>query len=101
MFVLIYISLFVAKMCGMQDLSSPTRDRTCVPTLGTQSINHWTTREVPNLYCFHTCFSSLDMASFTSLSVFIVADLKSLSGRSNVWIFLRRISVDFCCKLDI
>ena len=52
------------------------------------------------------------MASFTSLSIFVVADflffiffvvadLKSLSGRSSVWVFLGRISVDFCCKLDV
>ena len=31
---------------GMWDLSSPTRDSPCA--LGAQSLNHWTTREVPN-----------------------------------------------------
>ena len=34
---------------GMWDLSSPTRDRTCTPCSGRQSLNHWTTREVPPL----------------------------------------------------
>ena len=37
-----------ATPCGMWDLSSPTRD--CEPillALGTWSLNHWTTREVP------------------------------------------------------
>ena len=28
--------------------SSPTRDRTRVPGIGRQSLNHWTTREVPD-----------------------------------------------------
>ena len=32
---------------GMWYLSSPTRDRTCTPCIGRQSLNHWTTREVP------------------------------------------------------
>ena len=33
----------------MQDLSSPTRDRTCVPRIGRQILNHWTPREIPVL----------------------------------------------------
>ena len=32
--------------CGIWDLSSPTRDGTCAPALGVQSLNHWTSREV-------------------------------------------------------
>ena len=31
----------------MWDLSSPTRDQTCVPCIGRQILYHWTTREVP------------------------------------------------------
>ena len=33
----------------MWDLSSPTRDPTCVPCIRRQVLNHWTTREVPLL----------------------------------------------------
>ena len=33
----------------MWDLSSLTRDWTCTPCIGTQLLNHWTTREVPKL----------------------------------------------------
>ena len=33
--------------CGLQDLSSPTRDWTCVPAVEALSPNHWTTREFP------------------------------------------------------
>ena len=29
--------------CGMWDLRSLTRDRTCVPCIGRQILNHWTT----------------------------------------------------------
>ena len=32
---------------SMRDLSSPTRDRTCVPCIVRQILYHWTTREVP------------------------------------------------------
>ena len=31
----------------MWDLSSPTRDQTCVSCIGRQIPDHWTTREVP------------------------------------------------------
>ena len=34
---------------GMWSLSSPTRDRTRTPCIGRQSLNHWTTREVPHM----------------------------------------------------
>ena len=34
---------------SMWDLSSPTRDQTCVPCIGRWILNHRTTREVPNI----------------------------------------------------
>ena len=34
---------------SMWDLSSPTRDRTHNPCIGRWSLDHWTTREVPEL----------------------------------------------------
>ena len=34
---------------GMWDLSFPTRDWTATPFIGRQSLNHWTTREVPHI----------------------------------------------------
>ena len=33
---------------GTWDPSSLTRDRTCVPCIGRQILNHWTTREIRN-----------------------------------------------------
>ena len=32
---------------SMWDLSSPTRDGTCVLCIARQILNHWTTKEVP------------------------------------------------------
>ena len=32
--------------CGMWDLRSPAGDQTCIPYIGRQILNHWTTREV-------------------------------------------------------
>ena len=32
---------------GMWNLSSLTRDQTCTPCIGRQSLNHWTATEVP------------------------------------------------------
>ena len=36
----------------MGDLSSSTRDQTYSPCVGRQSLNHWTTKEVPPKYIF-------------------------------------------------
>ena len=40
------LSFFLATPCGMWNLSSPTRDGTCVPCNGRRVLNHWTTKEV-------------------------------------------------------
>ena len=56
---------FLAVPCGMQDLSSPTGIKPEPPAVEAQSLNCWTTREVPyhiffihssvdrHLGCFH------------------------------------------------
>ena len=38
---------FLAAPHGMWDLSSPTKDQTHIPCIGRQSLNHWTSREIP------------------------------------------------------
>ena len=44
----LFVYLFIlATVLGMRDLSSLTRDGTHVPYTAVQSLNHWTTREVP------------------------------------------------------
>ena len=43
-----FIFIFLAMPCGMQDLSSPTRETEPVPpALEAWSLNHWTARGVP------------------------------------------------------
>ena len=44
----LYTSFLTDPQC-LPDLTSPTRDRTCVPAVEAQSPNHWTTREAPPL----------------------------------------------------
>ena len=46
-----FLSVFVftyilATSCGLWDFSSSTTDQTHAPAVGTQSLNHWTPREV-------------------------------------------------------
>ena len=48
------ISLLLFMFCGFGheargDLSSPTRNWTCTSCIGRQNLNHWTTREAPDL----------------------------------------------------
>ena len=47
---LLPISVLVIWLQGMWDLSSLTRDQTCTPCTGRQSLNHWTTREAPDSF---------------------------------------------------
>ena len=46
--ILLLFYVLVFWLQGMWDLSSPTRDWILTPCIGRQSLNHWTTREVPS-----------------------------------------------------
>ena len=46
-------------MHAMWELSSLTRDRTCIPCIGRQTLNHWTTREGPLTYFYAAYFPNL------------------------------------------
>ena len=51
--ILVVFSLSVlAALCSIEGLRSPTRDETCAPVLGVQSLNHWATREAPLFISF-------------------------------------------------
>ena len=61
----IYVFIFLAMPHGLQDLGSPTRDRTRATAVKAPSPKHWTAREVPkSLNCdgiiffffYHLCF---------------------------------------------
>ena len=45
--ILLLFYVLVLWLRGMWNLSSPTRDQTCIPCIGRRSVHHWTTREVP------------------------------------------------------
>ena len=44
--LLFYVMVFWPG--GMWNLSSPARDRTHTPCMGSRGLNHWTAREVPD-----------------------------------------------------
>ena len=48
--LLLYVLVFWPQ--DMWDLSSSTRDQTCTPCFGRQSLNHCTSREVPPVLGF-------------------------------------------------
>ena len=52
--LLFYVLVFWPH--GMWDLSTPTRDQTLTPCTGSQSLNGWTTREVPQHEVFFLCY---------------------------------------------
>ena len=54
--ILLLFCVLVFWPRGMWDLSSPTRDQTCTPCIGRQSLNHWTAREVPEKNFFSRVF---------------------------------------------
>ena len=51
--LLFYVLIFWPR--GMWDLSSPTRNQTRAPCIVRQSLNHWTTREVPIVFIMCVC----------------------------------------------
>ena len=71
--VLLLFYVLVFWLRGMWNLSSPTRDRTCTPCIGRQSLNHWTMREVPDLFnvasrLFSSCCTCFCWTSISVLS---------------------------------
>ena len=47
-----FLSFFLLAMpCSLQDLSSPTRERTQATAVKAPSPNHWTAREFPDCFC--------------------------------------------------
>ena len=64
--------------CSMWDLSSLTRDQTCISSIGRWILNHWTTREVPvhlfllsPLFQLHMFESKWKCWSFSSVWLFV------------------------------
>ena len=63
--------------------SSPVRDRTPVPCTGTQSLHHWTSREIPNPYKVLVAKSCLTLT--TPWAVACQAPLSMEISRQEYW----------------
>ena len=57
---------------GMWDLISPTRDQTCIPCIGTQSLNHSTMGKFPRffLYAYNKIFVILWLFNYLTTNHF-------------------------------
>ena len=60
-----FFFIFLAEPLGLQDLSSPTRDRTQAPTVKAQGLNHWAAREFPTNNIFVSIFLEINSLIFT------------------------------------
>ena len=49
----LFFNFWLHPLHGMWYLGSPTRDGTCAPCIGRQSLNHWTDREVPRRQIYY------------------------------------------------
>ena len=71
---------------GIWDPSSPTRDWTCTPCVGSQSLNHWTTREVSVIIYIDTFVLVFTIIIHGTISYSqIMGNLKS---RENIFVFI-------------
>ena len=55
---LLFIFFYFEGMRNV-DFSSATRDQTCTSFIGSQSLNHWTARELPLAHIYNSCFKVL------------------------------------------
>ena len=80
-----FFFFFWPMPCGMWDLSSLTRDRTCFSALKAQSHNHWTARKVPlpSSFCVFFQHNRLRKAGFLTLQ-FMVGCPKHVPKESQV-----------------
>ena len=71
---------------AMWDLSSPSRDQTCIPCIGRQILYHWTTRVVPVLDSFWLP----DLCGYTifHLPIHHLMNIWVISTLSLLWIML-------------
>ena len=93
--LLLYVFVFGPKLCEI--FSSLTRDWTCTPRTGRQSLNHWTCREVPYIgqYLLHkysqtypnNCVSTYISTFFSKAKMWTISHPLGLSPDPNkdVW----------------
>ena len=61
--ILILFYILVVWPQGMWDLSSLTRDPTCIPYPGRQGLNHWTARKVPGQELLRESFRDVQVGA--------------------------------------
>jgi len=80
--ILLLFYIFVFWPQGMWDLSFPTRDWTCIHRVEWWSLNHWTTREVPELGLIFiptlTVWPSVSDPNFVCISVLLAYRVRSM-----------------------
>ena len=67
----------------MWDLSSPTRDQTCIPFIGRWVLTHWATRKVPEWF-FKNWESSIDIYTLPCVRQIASGNLLYRAG-SSAW----------------
>ena len=67
----------------MWDLSSPTRDQTCIPFIGRWVLNHWATRKIPEWF-FKNWESSIDIYALPCVRQIASGNLLDRAG-SSAW----------------
>ena len=65
----LFFFCFLVTPCSMWDLSSPTRDRTCAPCIGSASLNHWTTGKVPCPFSDKVCASCCSGSNYQLIEI--------------------------------
>ena len=84
---LFYVSGGFFLPLGMWDLGSLTRDWTCTPTLKGEVLNHWTTREVPQIKTFNT-YSHLGLKiNFWAGWTYIIVNILILAKLTDIVTF--------------
>ena len=78
----------------MWDLSSLTRDQSCIPCIGRWILHHWITREVPKIIIFPNLFLGLKLSPVNAVSSIqhVLEQAQSLGCGGERWGAFRAVS---------
>ena len=75
----------LTTLSGMWDLSSPTSDRTCAPSIGRQGLNHWVGKEVPPIPLPQSILNKVIWGFFLLLQLRISLYILDINPLSDTW----------------
>ena len=75
----------LTTLSGMWDLSSPTSDRTCAPSIGRQGLNHWVGKEVPPIPLPQSILNKVIWVFFLLLQLRISLYILDINPLSDTW----------------